>query len=703
MRTLKNLFKKKVKTVTPLVAITKKKIEIVPNTDRCQGILNSISSLTTEFTSVEKSLVGISDKVKFSYRNAYDSKTLENAMKNIKGTSMCLRMIEVIHGLLGEIGGILEGDYKEIVKVYKKVVEIEQAVLKMKENHPDYATTMDAYIGNVGEFVGRFDDYIFKEILEYDGISVLAIEEVVLLKRVGEICRIGATKYKKRLFDCMATEITVKLEMCVKEGSIKEKLGKLAKSIYSQLDNAHCDVGTCFPGFDILSYYAATINMFVREYVGGLVEKKEELDYGDVLDLLYWLRIEYFLVMDDFLIDQVVFLNFSHEIDTLIQHFSIEKTQTLLSGCKVAIDFDFKDPSCLMSTSYGIIMASLIELFSMLNSEWDQIVETKNTRIDFITNRSKTNASSILLYISLVESEIENRIKFVSPRILYGYLNSSFAGNKMLKIYNDRVKKEVDREFFIECEEAFSTLGETCKQAIATICIEESIQNELYGTKSESKVTSRKEYNVVEQLGITLDRFKADQFISKELVGGVYHCILQKFVIVYLVDFMTRGNVDDVIPVDEVRDLFRCFVNDSLEVDLLPLMALKSFLDGLLRAKKDAGMFVFALHEFLRDFPYAWDAAEWICLKCKWLQAVEVVKVIGDLFKKECNSGNDAVAQNHIFCKYIKKYNIYNVPKVKKTVKTIVTSGFTDVKNMVQRLNVQEMDLKDLIGEELNL
>ncbi len=60
----------------------------------------------------------------------------------------------------------------------------------------------------------------------------------------------------------------------------------------------------------------------------------------------------------------------------MIQYFIIEKTKTIIQGCKIAVSQDFKTYNMIVS-KYGLIMNSIIDVFSMLNSELDQIIEIK--------------------------------------------------------------------------------------------------------------------------------------------------------------------------------------------------------------------------------------------------------------------------------------------------------------------------------------
>lgn len=675
--------------------------------DRCKKMVETLSGLNDDFSGIQKVFSGIHERIKV------DDPT---ALKQIKACKTCIHTIIKIDQTVTEIKTILLKDYTKILPAFQKTILIQEELSLLEKEisfvPDDFSKVVFSYMDNIREGLDRFQDYIFKDLLEYDGIDVLAVECKQVLIDLDSILKIVG---KKRFHDVITNEVYAKLDF-VKERKLADSLPLVTKTIYQILDTAQCDVGTCFSKeLDILSFYSATINMYLREWIGSLLENLSTINWEDHLSLLYWMRIDYPLVMEEFLVDNVTCLDFKKDVETLMDHFIVEKTSSILQCCSVAIKQDFNDPSCIVKTIDSIVMNSIIELFSMFNSEFDQLADSKNTRSDFLLQISKINSSSILLYISSIIDEIHLRVKTVSPLILYAYINTARLSREMLEKYIKRIKKFVKPEgkvdeIFSECFSSFSHLVSICSQTIAILCLEESILSFSHLFSSDW-ISSR---TIGDTFGTTLDLFhKEDHWIIQEERGYVYRWILKMVVEKYVDEFMKRGVIerrykggkefDDFLEDDigQLGDLFACFMVENLDEELFPLLALKSFIKGIVSAEA-VDMFVFSLHEFLNDFSYSWDAAEIIVGKCKWLKG-EFKAAIVDSFKKDCKLIREPSPQNHLFTKYISKYNIY------KEAEKLPIKEPTTVKEVVQSLKkifslpekIEVIDLETFIDERL--
>ncbi len=114
-----------------------------------------------------------------------------------------------------------------------------------------------------------------------------------ILKQVNEIIKTAEErgskrKHKKRLYDIIEEDIRIKLKLAIKNKEIKEILKDLYKTIKRELEYVRENVSECFDKkYEILEFYIASINMFLREYIDNLIEDKENLEYDDILAIIY--------------------------------------------------------------------------------------------------------------------------------------------------------------------------------------------------------------------------------------------------------------------------------------------------------------------------------------------------------------------------------------------------------------------------------
>lgn len=714
--------------------------------------------------------------------------TSRNVRKAMEGLDRILRLQSEIKN----IEDLIEKDYTQIYEAYEKVIKLEEvrdaALLESIGEHSFFLEVFQDYFKNINQCSNRFTDLIFKQILEYDGITTVGQETPQVLVQIARVIEEEEKRdqirkedlekkqnekkdkkkdddvetlklkcYKNRLFEVIENDIKVKIQLKIKPkdtGKDKDKphppppvsivLSEFSKLIVQQLEYAQFDVEPCFPeSYRIMEFFINTYNKYIEEYINDLMKIRDELDYADTLAMSYWMRIDYPITIEDFLIRNTNAIDFKERAQTLMDEFIVNKNKTMIEGCRIAVEQDFRDdtkPLPKPGTGYPYT-PGCVELFTMLNTQLDQVKESKNTRPDFVVHMVKTNTIIIISYSQLMIENIKKSLKIIKPLMLFSYSNNVTLCRNLLDQYMKRLLEMLPAEHHEAISQAlnpghdsFTDLLNHCLEAIMDIIQTEC--EEFWNLMFEP-IWETKNPNPLDNIIEMVDNFQRHNVMEKEYTLLLYERILNKFIQKYLDSLiLLKKPIKDSYGEEcqtfeekveeDMTDLEILFLQnlqrDTIQEMMFPITNLRSFIKDLTKVKDDVEKFTFALNELLREYPQSWDAAASIVTQCQFLSTdmkKKMKEVIDSSFNKEYNSGAEPTQKKHPFLKYTKEYSIRERKENEKKLKPItqqIIQGKVELKKVVQpqsthntpvtkqppqkkkETNVEQQSLEDLIG-----
>lgn len=421
---------------------------------------------------------------------------------NIQKTADLLKKLVNIDNEVKKIHDIIKDDSK-LFEVYEKISSLETSMnelyAEIKKDKTASSDFFEHYLKSVRGLVKEFTTLIFETILQDEGIILVAKDRPGLLVDIARIIKKESERddalvrnnqptkqYKQKLFDTINLGIKMYVIGITKPTSppkpIPQILEELKDLIIQQLDCAQIDVAPCFPDdFKIVEYYINTINQYIAEYITLLMSDLAGMSYNDKLCLLYWIRIEYHLAIEEFLTKETKAIDFGKDAETLMKEFINDLHSDMLQICKNAVVVDFSSRKLVPTPNSKPYTPSCIELFTLFNSLLDLVIESKNNnRQDFIYVLVKINTPIIVEYTQLLMSNLQDNIKTINLDMIYASANNISMCSPLLDQYLKRIMEVLNSGYhqelfdaYVICYNAFDDLLNYCLKAVIGILLEE--------------------------------------------------------------------------------------------------------------------------------------------------------------------------------------------------------------------------------------
>lgn len=719
--------------------ITENKLKTVLNAqiDESEIAMLRISQSYDTNSEIEKNFKTIKSKAQQSQTYEYyeQVKRCVITYKNVGKSMDSLGKILELQNEIKNIEEMIEKDYTRVYEAHEKIIKLEEirdyTLLESSNEHSFYSEVFQDYFKNIDQCSEGFTTFIFQKILENDGVSTVSNEIPQLLveivrvieeeekrdlhrmeemnkkqnqKNEKELERLKLKKYKERLFQIIDNEIKFKIQMIIypKEDGKDRKpiklplsiiLDNLSKLLSRELDFAQFDVDPCFPeAYKILEFYIKTFNKYIKEFTDELMKDRENLDYSDVLSLAYWMKIDYVITIEDFLFKDLQAINYNQDAQTLLDDFIIHKTRSMIEGSRIAIEQDFEENVQPLRKVTGYpYTPGCVELFTMINTQFDQVKESKIKRPDFIINMVKSNVAIVINYSFMMRDNIKKRVKTLRPLMLFAYTNNITLCRTLMDQY---LKRLLDI-LYAEYHETISDILNPCYESFEDLlnaCIETGIDIIQMECEEYWKLMFDKQWetdeNPIQYIVSIIDQFHKHDVMEKKTSILFHERLLYKIIQKYLDSLILNKKPikdsygkdeltfeqkveEDMSPNLELLFLDRQVKRETIQEIFLPITYLRSFIKSLTKVHDDIDKFPFALNEILSEYPQSWDALASIVSQCTFISndmKKKMIECIDSSFKKEISSGTEPLSKRHAFSKYIKDYNIRDYQEKSKPI-----------------------------------
>eukprot|EP01080_Neovahlkampfia_damariscottae_P000629 gene629-8133_t len=650
-------------------------------------------------------------------------------MSNIKKAKDSLDRILQFGNEINTIYDTLQKDHTQVWSAHERIVKLEEirdAALAESEQEDYYLEIFKDYFKNINECSERFTNLIFVQTLENDGIIFTAQEEPAYLVQIARVIEeeekrdkkrrkengkqtftskkktketIVLKEYKKRFFNTITNQVHHGIAYAMKDKpKFYDKLKAVDRYMSKTLEDAELDVSTCFPEeYDILKFYIKTFENYVKDYVIELLNDREKLEYSDSLDLANWLMIHYPNALDPFLGPKDEVIDFEREALELLKEYIFHRKLKMIHNCEMAVKVDFEDATQPLPNDDNYpYTPACVEIFTMLNSQLDQLIESKMTwDSKFILDVVESASVILMQYCVLMNSNIEMTLDKISILKLCAFGNNVPMCRVLLDTYTNRILGILSSSYHEKAMNYLTRVSDVGLVDLATTVINGLIQilmeelaklfKEMFGEKWTNFDTNPMRY-----IGKQIDLFQKTNYLEPALSKSFYEQFFKRFVLKYISALLTNKEVhikskyeddesfltkysDDI---EEIKLIFgdekHCVDDEFMDDQMLPLAYLKSLIKDTFSAVDAVDEYQFSLSEFLGEYPQTWDIAVIIVNKSDIPNDVKVQlrKIIESDFLKIYNDGADPSC-DHIFRHFITVYSISKRREEEKKMKKL--------------------------------